>query len=117
MRGPRLRECTVAGSESGVLLAAEGLSPSSKGARVTFSGDHRTAIDGPFAETKELVAGFTIIQVKSKEEAIEWVKRVPNVFPDGQGQVEIRKLMDLEDFGGDFTPDPDIAKVKITEIS
>ena len=100
--------------KAGILLAAEGLSPSSRGARVKISGDERTVIDGPFTETKELVAGFSIIQVKSLEEAIEWVKRVPNVFPDGEAEIEIRKVMDLEDFGEDFTPNAEIAKVKIT---
>ena len=99
--------------KAGVLLAAEGLAASSKGARVRFSGDKRTVIDGPFAETKELVAGFSIIQVKSLEEAIEWVKRAPNIFPNREMEVEIRKVMDLEDFGDEFTPNPEIAKVKI----
>ena len=99
--------------KAGVLLAAEGLAESSKGARVKFSGDKRTVIDGPFAETKEVVAGFSIIQVKSMEEAIELVKRVPNIFPNGEAEVEIRKLMDVEDFGDGFTPNPEIAKVKI----
>jgi hypothetical protein len=99
--------------KAGVLLAAEGLAATSKGARVKFSGDQRTVIDGPFAETKELVAGFSIIQVKSLEEAIEWVKRTPNIFPNGEAEVEIRKVMDLEDFGEGFTPNPEIAKVKI----
>ena len=98
--------------KAGVLLAAEGLAASSKGARVKFSGDKRTVIDGPFTETKELIAGFTIIQVKSREEAIEWVKRVPNIFPNGEAEVEIRKLMDVEDFGDGFTPNPEIAKLK-----
>jgi hypothetical protein len=78
----------------------------------SFSGDERTVIDGPFAATKELVAGFTIIRVKSLAEAIEWVKRAPNVSPNGEAEVEIRKLMDVEDFGEGFTPNPDIAKVK-----
>jgi hypothetical protein len=100
--------------KAGILLAAEGLAASSKGARVTFSGDTRTVTDGPFAETKELIAGFSIIQVKSLEEAIEVVKRTPNVFPNGEAEVEIRKVMDLEDFGDAFTPNPEIAKVKIT---
>jgi len=104
-------------AEAGILLAAEGLAASSQGARVIFSGDERTVVDGPFTETKELIAGFTIIQVKSKEEAIEWVKRVPNVFPNGEAEVEIRRLMDVEDFVGDFgdafTPNEEIAKVKI----
>ena len=101
-------------AKAGVLLAAEGLGPTSKGARVKFSGDKRTVIDGPFTETKELVAGFSIIKVKSLEEAIEWVKRAPNVFSsNGEAVVEIRKLMDVEDFGDEFTPNPEIAKVKI----
>jgi len=99
-------------AKAGVLLAAEGLAATSKGARVKFSGDKRTVIDGPFTETKELVAGFSIIQVKSLEEAIEWVKRAPNIFPDNEIEVEIRKVMDLEDFGDEFTPNPEIAKVK-----
>jgi len=98
--------------KAGVLLAAEGLTASSQGARVKFSGHKRTVIDGPFTETKELIAGFVIIQVKSREEAIEWVKRAPNVSPNGEGLVEIRKLMDVEDFGDGFTPNPEIAKVK-----
>ena len=99
-------------AKAGILLAAEGLAPTSKGARVKFSGDQRTVIDGPFAETKELVAGFSIIQVKSLEEAIQLVKRTPNIFPHGESVVEIRKLMDVEDFGEEFTPNPEIAKVK-----
>src|SRR4051794_918586 len=88
--------------KAGVLLAAEGLAATSKGARVKFSGDNRTVIDGPFAEAKEVIAGFTIIQVKSLEEAIEWVKRAPNISPDGEAEIEIRKLMDVEDFGDEF---------------
>ena len=103
-------------AKAGILLAAEGLAASSQGVRVKFSGDERIVIDGPFTETKELVAGFTIFKVSSKEEAIEWVKRAPNVSPNGEGVVEIRKLMDIEDFGdmlGDaFTPNEEIAKVK-----
>jgi hypothetical protein len=98
--------------KAGVLLAAEGLTSTSQGTRVKFSGDKRTVIDGPFAESKEFVAGFTILQVKSKEEAIEWVKRAPNVSSTGEGIVEIRKLMDVEDFGEGFTPNEEIAKVK-----
>jgi len=98
--------------KAGVLLAAEGLAASSKGARVKFSGDKRTVIDGPFTEAKEVVAGFSIIKVKSMEEAIEWVKRAPNVSPNGEAVVEIRKLMDIEDFGEGFTPNEEIAKVK-----
>lgn len=99
--------------KAGILLAAEGLAASSKGARVKFSGDKRTVIDGPFTEAKELIAGFTIIQATSLEEAIEWVKRAPNLSPNGEAEVEIRKLMDVEDFGDEFTPSPDIAQVKI----
>jgi len=98
--------------KAGVLLAAEGLTAPSKGARVKFSGEKRTVLDGPFAETKEVVAGFSIIKVDSLEEAIEWVKRAPNVSPSGEAEVEIRKLMDIEDFGDGFTPNPDIAKIK-----
>jgi hypothetical protein len=99
-------------AKAGILLAAEGLTPTSTGTRVKFSGDKRTVIDGPFAETKELVAGFMIIKVKSKEEAIELVKRAPFFSPTGTAEVEIRKLMDIEDFGEGFTPNPEIAKVK-----
>jgi len=99
-------------AKAGILLAAEGLTPTSKGARVKFSGDKRTVIDGPFAETKEVVAGFTIIKANSLEEAIELVKRTPNVFPNGEAVVEIRKMMDVEDFGDGFTPNEEIAKVK-----
>jgi hypothetical protein len=92
--------------KAGILLAAEGLQPSSKGARVRFSGDKRTVIDGPFAETKELVAGFWLWQVKSKEEAIEWVKRCPNPFPgDQESEIEIRQVFEAEDFGAEFTPE------------
>jgi hypothetical protein len=96
--------------KAGILLAAEGLTATST--RVKFSGDERIVIDGPFAESKELVAGFMIIKVNSLEEAIECVKRGPNVSPNGEGMVEIRKLMDVEDFGEGFTPNPEIAKVK-----
>ena len=87
-------------AKAGVLLAAEGLQPSSKGARVKFSGDKRTVIDGPFTETKELVAGFWIWQVKSREEAIEWLKRAP--FEETE--VEVRQVFEAEDFGAEFTP-------------
>ena len=87
---------------AGVLLAGEGLHPSSKGARVRFSGSKRTVVDGPFSETKELVAGFWLIQVTSKEEAIEWAKRIPN--PEGvDAEVEIRQVFEAEDFGAEFT--------------
>ena len=91
--------------KAGVMLAAEGLQPSSKGARVRFSGAKRTVIDGPFAETKELVAGFWLWQVKSKEEAIEWVKRCPNPFPGTESEIEIRQVFEAEDFGAEFTPE------------
>jgi hypothetical protein len=89
---------------AGVMLAAEGLHPSSKGARVRFSGDQRTVIDGPFAETKELVAGFWLWEVKSREEAIEWVKRCPNPMPT-ESEIEIRQVFAAEDFGPEFTPE------------
>ena len=92
-------------AKAGVLLAAEGLQPSSKGARVKFSGNKRTVIDGPFSETKELIAGFWLWQVKSKEEAIEWVKRCPNPFPGTESEIEIRQLFEAEDFGAEFTPE------------
>ncbi len=91
--------------KAGVMLAGEGLHPTSKGARVRFSGDKRTVIDGPFAETKELIAGFWLFQVKSKEEAIEWVKRCPNPFPNGDSEIEIRQIFESEDFGAEFTPE------------
>ncbi len=90
--------------KAGVLLAAEGLQSSSKGARVKFSGGNRTVIDGPFAETKELIAGFWLWQVKSKEEAIEWVKRIPNPTGD-TGEVEIRQVFEPDDLGAEFTPE------------
>jgi len=91
--------------KAGVLLAAEGLQPSSKGARVRFSGEKRTVIDGPFSETKELVAGFWLSQVKSKEEAIEWVKRCPNPFPGTESEIEIRQVFEADDFGPALTPE------------
>jgi hypothetical protein len=91
--------------KAGVMLAGEGLHPSSKGARVRFSGDKRTVVDGPFAETKELIAGYWLIQVRSKEEAIEWVKRCPNPFPGTESEIEIRQVFEAEDFGAEFTPE------------
>ncbi len=91
-------------AKAGVLLAAEGLQPSSKGARVRFSGNKRTVIDGPFAETKELIAGFWLWQVKSKEEAIEWVKRCPMPH-NTETEIEIRQVLEAEDFGPEFTPE------------
>ena len=90
--------------KAGVMLAGEGLHPSSKGARVRFSGKERTVMDGPFAETKELVAGFWLIQVSSKEEAIEWVKRCPNPMP-GESEIEIRQVFEADDFGDEYTPE------------
>ena len=92
-------------AKAGVMLAGEGLQPSSKGARVKFSGDKRTVTDGPFTETKELIAGFWLIQAKSKEEAIEWVKRVPNPMPGEESEIEIRQVFENEDFGDEFTPE------------
>jgi len=90
--------------KAGIMLAGEGLHPSSKGARVRFSGKQRTVIDGPFAETKELVAGYWLWQVKSLAEAIEWVKRCPNPMP-GESEIEIRQVFEAEDFGAEFTPE------------
>jgi hypothetical protein len=88
--------------KAGVMLAGEGLQPSSKGARIKFNGDKRTVTDGPFAETKELVAGFWLWQCKSKQEAIEWLKRAPF---DGGTEVELRQIFEAEDFGAEFTPE------------
>jgi len=90
--------------KAGVMLAGEGLQPSSKGARVRFSGKNRSVIDGPFSETKELIAGFWLWQCKSKEEAVEWVKRCPNPM-EGESEVEIRQVFENEDFGAEFTPE------------
>jgi hypothetical protein len=90
--------------KAGVLLTGEGLHPSSKGVRVRFSGERRTVIDGPFTETKELVAGFWLIQVRSMEEAIEWVRRCPNPMP-GESEIEIRQCFEPDDFGDALTPE------------
>ena len=90
---------------AGIMLAGEGLQPSSKGARVRFSGDKRIVTDGPFAETKELIAGFWIWQCKSKQEAIDWVKRCPNPMPNTESEIEIRQVFEAEDFGAEFTPE------------
>ncbi len=90
--------------KAGVLLAGEGLHPSSNGVRVQFSGDKRTVVDGPFSETKELIAGFWLFQVKSREEAIEWVKRCPNPM-ESDSEIEIRQVFEAEDFGAEFTPE------------
>jgi len=91
--------------KAGIMVSGEGLQPSSKGARVRFSGDRRTVIDGPFTETKELIAGFWVWQVKSKAEAIEWVKRCPNPMPGTEAEIEIRQIFESEDFGEEFTPE------------
>lgn len=92
-------------AQAGVLVSADGLHPSSKGARVRFSGDKRSVIDGPFIETKELIAGYWVWEVKSKEEAIEWVKRCPNPMPGTEAEIEIRQMFTAEDFGAEFTPE------------
>src|SRR5947208_4871186 len=89
---------------AGIMLAGEGLQPSSKGARVKFSGSQRTVVDGPFTETKELIAGFWLWQVKSLAEAIEWVKRCPNPM-ESESEIEIRQVFEAEDFGAEFTPE------------
>ena len=91
--------------KAGILIECDGLQPSSKGARVRFSGDQRTVIDGPFAETKELIAGYWIWQVESKQEAIEWVKRCPHPMPGTDAEIEIRQVYEAEDFGAEFTPE------------
>ncbi|WP_339495926.1 YciI family protein [Pseudomonas sp. RA_105y_Pfl2_P56] len=91
-------------AKAGILVAADGLHPSSKGVRVQFSGDKRTVIDGPFIETKELVAGYWIWDVKSKAEAIEWAKRCPNPMPGTDSDIEIRQIFSAADFGAEFTP-------------
>jgi hypothetical protein len=90
-------------AKAGILIDCDGLQPSSKGARVRFSGDQRTVIDGPFAETKELIAGYWLWQVKSKQEAIDWVKRCPNPMPGTDAEIEIRQVYEAEDFGAEFT--------------
>lgn len=92
-------------AKAGILLAGEGLHPSSKGARVRFAGEKRLVIDGPFIETKELIAGFWLWQVESKEEAIEWVKRCPNPMPGTEAEIEIRQVFELDDFGAELTPE------------
>lgn len=99
--------------KAGVLLAGEGLQPSSKGARVKFSGSKRIVTDGPFAETKELIAGFWLIQVKSKAEAIEWVKRAPNPMPGTESEIEIRQVFEADDFGEALTPELKRAEEKL----
>ena len=91
-------------AKAGILIDCDGLQPSSKGARVRFSGEQRTVIDGPFAETRELIAGYWIWEVKSKQEAIDWVKRCPNPMPGTDAEIEIRPVYSAEDFGEEFTP-------------
>ncbi|HWI37721.1 MAG TPA: YciI family protein [Burkholderiales bacterium] len=91
--------------KAGIMQAGEGLQPSSKGARVKFVGEKRIVTDGPFAETKELVAGFWIWNCKSKQEAIDWVKRCPNPMPGTEAEIEIRQIFEAEDFGAEFTPE------------
>jgi hypothetical protein len=102
--------------KAGVMVAGEGLQPSSKGVRVRFSGDKRTVIDGPFSETKELIAGFWLFEVKSKEEAIEWVKRCPNPMgTDQESEIEIRQIFEAEDFGAELTPELRAQEQKLRE--
>jgi hypothetical protein len=91
--------------KAGVMLAGEGIKPSSEGVRVEFSGSNRKVINGPFAETKELLAGYWLLQVKSVDEAIEWVKRIPNPDPGTDGVIEIRPVFETEDFGEELTPE------------
>ena len=101
--------------KAGVMLAGEGLHPSSKGARVRFAGDRRTVIDGPFAETKELLAGFWIFKTNSLQEAIDWVKRAPNPFPGTESEIEIRQIFEADDFGEAFTPELREQEARIVE--
>jgi hypothetical protein len=100
--------------KAGVMLAGEGLQPSSKGARVKFSGKKRTVVDGPFPESKELIAGFWILELKSLAEAIEWVKRVPNPM-EGESEIEIRQVFETEDFGPELTPELREKEARIRE--
>jgi len=105
---------------AGILLAADGLHPSSKGKRVHFSGSSRTVTDGPFAETKELIAGFWLWQVKSMEEALEWVKRCPNPM-ESDSDIEIRPVYEAEDFGAEFTPElraqEEVQRARVAELA
>ena len=104
-------------AKAGVMLAGEGLHPSSKGKRVRFSGSNRTVIDGPFSETKELIAGFWLIQAKSMAEAVEWVKRAPNPMPGTESEIEIRQVFEADDFGAEFTPELRAQEDRIREIA
>src|SRR5687767_5742793 len=92
-------------AKAGIMLAGEGLQPSSKGKRVHFSGEKKTVVDGPFTETKELIAGFWLWQVKSMDEALEWARRCPNPMPGEEGVLEIRPIFEAEDFGAEYTPE------------
>jgi hypothetical protein len=103
-------------AKAGVMVGGEGLHPSSKGARVKFSGANRTVVDGPFAETKELVAGFWLLQVKSLDEAIEWMKRCPNPGA-GESEIELRQVFEAEDFGDEYTPELQEQEQRIRELS
>jgi hypothetical protein len=102
--------------KAGILLAGEGLHPSSRGVRVRFSGTTRTVIDGPFSETKELVAGFWLWQVKSREEAIEWLKRCPNPMP-GESEIELRQVFEADDFGAALTPELRVQEERLRNMS
>lgn len=104
-------------AQAGILVECDGLHPSSKGARVRFSGEKRTVIDGPFIETKELVAGYWIWDVKSKEEAIEWVKRCPNPMSGTESEIEIRQIFSAEDFGAEFTPEAREQEERVREMA
>ena len=100
-------------AKAGVMLAGEGLQPSSKGARIRFSGGKRTVVDGPFTESKELVAGFWILQVKSRAEAIEWIKRCPHPFGQGEAEIEIRQLFEASDFGPEVEAKENVLREKL----
>ena len=100
--------------KAGIMLAGEGLQPSSKGARVRFSGERRSVIDGPFTETKELIAGYWLFQVKSLEECIEWVKRCPNPMPGTESEIEIRQVFEADDFGPEFTSELREAEARLS---
>jgi hypothetical protein len=102
-------------AKAGVMLAGEGLHPTSRGKRVRFAGSNRTVIDGPFTETKELIAGFWLIQAKSMDEAVEWVKRAPNPSPGTESEIEIRQVFEAEDFGAEYTPELREQDKRITE--
>jgi hypothetical protein len=103
-------------AKAGVMVGGEGLHPSSKGARVRFSGTDRTVVDGPFAETKELIAGFWLLEVKSFDEAVEWMRRCPNPM-QGESEIEIRQVFEAEDFGDEFTPELREQEDRIREIA